>query len=43
MSTNFWDDRYAAPAYAYGTQPNDFVGAMAARIPAGPVLCLAEG
>jgi len=38
-----WDERYASPAYAYGTKPNDFVAAMAPRLPAGPVLCLAEG
>jgi SAM-dependent methyltransferase len=43
MPPNFWDERYASSAYAYGTEPNDFVAAMAARIPAGPVLCLAEG
>ncbi len=39
----FWDQRFAEEGYAYGDQPNDFVRASAARIPAGPVLCLAEG
>ncbi len=39
----FWDDRYGKPGYVYGTDPNAFVAAMAARIPPGPVLCLAEG
>jgi len=38
-----WDDRYSAPAYAYGTEPNDFLRSVADRIPPGPVLCLAEG
>lgn len=39
----FWDRRYSAPAYAYGTEPNGFLVEVAVRIPAGPVLCLAEG
>lgn len=43
MSANFWDDRYATTTYLYGTEPNAFIAAMADRIPAGPVLCLAEG
>lgn len=43
MADNFWDERYATDHYLYGTQPNDFVAAMAASIPPGPVLCLAEG
>jgi len=43
MNANFWDERYATPTFIYGTEPNDFVAVMAARIPAGPVLCLAEG
>jgi SAM-dependent methyltransferase len=37
-----WDERYAA-GWAYGTEPNDFLRSVALRIPAGPVLCLAEG
>lgn len=43
MNADFWDERYSTTAYVYGTEPNDFVAAMAGRIPAGPVLCLAEG
>lgn len=39
----FWDARYAEPGFAYGDAPNDFVRAVAHRIPDGPVLCLAEG
>lgn len=43
MATYPWDERYADPAYAYGTEPNDFLRSVAGRIPPGPVLCLAEG
>lgn len=39
----FWDERFSREDFVYGTEPNEFVAAMAARIPAGPVLCLAEG
>ena len=38
-----WEARYAEAEYAYGTEPNGFVQAMVDAIPAGPVLCLAEG
>lgn len=39
-----WDQRYAGEDYAYGTAPNDFLVAMAERLPAaGRVLCLGEG
>lgn len=39
-----WDERYGGEAYAYGTEPNDFLVAMAGRLPAGgEVLCLGEG
>ena len=40
---SFWDDRYRREDYAYGTEPNDFLRGEAARIPAGRVLCLADG
>lgn len=43
MNANSWDERFATTDYFYGTEPNDFVVAMAPEIPAGPVLCLAEG
>jgi hypothetical protein len=43
MDAAFWNSRYATPDYVYGTEPNDFVTQVAARIPTGPVLCLAEG
>lgn len=38
-----WDARYTTPGYTYGTEPNDFLAAMAARIPQGLVLSLGEG
>lgn len=43
MDAPFWNNRYAAPQYIYGETPNAFVAEMASQIPAGPVLCLAEG
>jgi hypothetical protein len=40
----FWDQRYGtADGFVFGTAPNDFLRAVADRIPPGPVLCLAEG
>jgi SAM-dependent methyltransferase len=39
----FWERRYSEPAYAYGTEPNEFLVEVADRIPPGPILCLAEG
>ena len=38
-----WDQRYSGQAYAYGTEPNAFLVAMAPRLPTGRVLCLGEG
>ena len=38
-----WDQRYSEPDYAYGTEPNDFLRAMAARLPPGRLLSLGEG
>jgi SAM-dependent methyltransferase len=43
MDVDFWNNRYARGDFVYGTEPNDFVAEVAARIPPGPVLCLAEG
>ena len=43
MTSQFWDDRYRADEYAYGREPNEFLVEQAARIPRGPILCLAEG
>ena len=38
-----WDERYGRADHVYGTAPNDFLVEVAARLPEGPVLCLAEG
>ncbi|WJW76025.1 methyltransferase domain-containing protein [Thiohalobacter sp. IOR34] len=38
-----WEERYSAEEYAYGTEPNDFLAAMAGRLPTGRCLCVAEG
>ena len=43
MDVTFWNNRYAAAHYVYGEAPNAFLAEMASEIPAGPVLCLAEG
>ena len=43
MDAASWNNRFATPQYIYGETPNAFVAEMAAQIPAGPVLCLAEG
>lgn len=40
----FWNRRYAAAEFAYGTAPNDFLVEVSARFAAGgAVLCLADG
>jgi SAM-dependent methyltransferase len=39
----FWDERYSATGFAYGDRPNDFLAAVADRMPGGRALCLAEG
>jgi SAM-dependent methyltransferase len=38
-----WDERYSQPDFAFGTEPNDFLAAVAGQIPDGPVLSLGEG
>lgn len=38
-----WDERYSHENYAFGEEPNDFLVEHVDAIPAGPVLCLAEG
>lgn len=38
-----WDARYSGAEYVYGTAPNDFLVSVAAQIPKGRVLSLAEG
>ena len=43
MDAFFWNNRYAVAGHVYGEAPNAFVAEVAPQIPAGPVLCLAEG
>lgn len=43
MDADFWNKRFAGADYVYGEAPNAFVAESASKIPAGPVLCLAEG
>jgi len=43
FDATFWNNRYGTAGYVYGTAPNEFLAAVADRIPPGPVLCLAEG
>ncbi len=39
-----WNERYSAPHYIYGTEPNDFLREhVSALPPGGRLLCLAEG
>lgn len=38
-----WDERYGAPEYVYGTEPNEFLASVAGRIPPGRVLSIADG
>ncbi|MGA7980706.1 MAG: class I SAM-dependent methyltransferase [Chromatiaceae bacterium] len=38
-----WDQRYDTADYVYGKEPNDFLRAMADRLPSGRALCLGEG
>jgi hypothetical protein len=38
-----WDQRYAEPGFAYGTEANDHLKESLHLIPGSPVLCLAEG
>ncbi|MEW5743030.1 MAG: class I SAM-dependent methyltransferase [Myxococcota bacterium] len=38
----FWDERFRAPGWTYGTEPNDFLREVAGSL-RGPVLCIGEG
>jgi len=40
---DFWNARYAEEDFAYGTEPNEFLQVQSAKMPAGRVLCIAEG
>lgn len=39
----FWNDRYGAPEFAYGTQPNAFLKSKLENLSAGKILFPAEG
>jgi SAM-dependent methyltransferase len=39
----FWDERYAAPAFAYGTEPNVFLKAQLDGLTPGSILFPCEG
>jgi SAM-dependent methyltransferase len=43
MTKDNWNERYSGSEYKYGIEPNEFLAAVADRIPAGRVLCLADG
>jgi len=43
MDRDNWNERYSGSEYKYGIEPNVFLASMADRIPAGRVLCLADG
>jgi SAM-dependent methyltransferase len=38
-----WDERYREAGFTYGTAPNEFLRAMADKLPKGSILSLAEG
>lgn len=38
-----WEQRYGIDEYFYGVEPNDFLRDNVQQIPAGQVLCLADG
>ena len=38
-----WEGRFGADEYVFGTEPNAFLRSRIADLPAGRVLCLAEG
>lgn len=38
-----WDERFAGDEYVYGTEANDFLQAVAPRLPVGRTLCIGEG
>ena len=40
---SMWEERYGADYYVFGTEPNEFLRDSLAMLPAGEILCLAEG
>lgn len=43
MGNPTWDERYEGDDYVYGVSPNAFLESTVDRLPAGRILCLAEG
>jgi len=44
LTPKFWDDRYGAAEYLYGTEPSDFLAERHSALPpGGEILCLADG
>jgi SAM-dependent methyltransferase len=43
MDNSTWNQRYSQSGFAYGTEPNDFLGSVVEKIPKGRVLSLGEG
>jgi len=43
MSIEFWNERYADPEYAYGTEPSDFLREQLSLCTPGSILFPAEG
>lgn len=43
MSQHMWNERFSAPGFAYGDQPQAFLRTVASGLPCGDIVCLAEG
>lgn len=43
MGQQGWDARYEGDEFVYGTAPNDLLRDQVGQLPAGRILCLAEG
>ncbi|MCU0373551.1 MAG: SAM-dependent methyltransferase, partial [Ignavibacteria bacterium] len=43
MQKNFWNERYASPDFAYGTEPNDFFKREISKLVPGKLLLPGEG
>ena len=39
----FWDERFSAKEYIYGTEPNEYVKEQLAKLKPGRILFAAEG
>ena len=39
----FWNERYGADAFAFGTEPNDFLRDVAGQLTVGDTLCIGDG